>query len=231
MQRTFVLKQILLALLLSFLGTGCRSNLSSDSVRIHAQKSVDLIAWLDPTNLPEDLKNRDPFFQQMVCKELVARNEIAFLLSSFDTLKDSESRRWLVAGVLGNINDKRIYNAFAARLNDKEEEESYFIANYLAKRGDTNALAILNKHYYRYPIPSWQWSFTVELFGKYRYRPAVSNLVDSLNAASLNVSGAACNALHQIFPDSPRSFKGPTEAEKYFTARLAENARTPVQAD
>jgi hypothetical protein len=231
MRRTFALDQILLALFLSFLGVGCRSNLSSDVAQIHAQKSVDLIAWLNPANLPQDLKERDPFFQQMVCKELVARHEINFLLSSFDTLKDSESRSWLVAGVLGNINDHRISHALAVRLSDKEDEESYFIANYLAERGNTNALAILNKHYYQYPVPSWQWSVTVELFGKYRYQPAVSNLIDSLDAASLNVSGAACNALHQIFPDSPRNFIGPTEAEKYFTTRLAENARTPAQAN
>lgn len=231
MQRTFALKQILVALFLSFLGIGCRSNLTSDAARIHTQKSVDLIAWLDPTNLPEDLKSRDPFFQQTVCKELVARHEIDFLLNSFDTSKDSESRSWLVGGVLGNINDKRIYDAFAARLNDKEEEESYLIANYLAERGNTKALAVLNKHYYQYPISSWEWSSTVELFGKYQYRPAVSNLIDSLDAASLNVSGAACDALRQIFPGSPRSFRGPTEAEQYFIIRLNENVRTPAHAN
>ena len=214
------IKQIILAILIGLSGTACRTSQPSDAARIHAQKSSELVAWLNPKLLPEDLKDRDPFFFQAVCDELVARREVNFLLASLDTSTNEDARECLVSGVLYHIDDRRIYDNFANRLDDKEDEESYYIANYLAKRGNTAALATLNRHYFQYPVSSWQWSYTVELFGKYRYMPATTNLVESLDAAFLNLSGAACNALQEIFPDSPRHFRGPTEAKNYYSKRL-----------
>ena len=99
----------------------------------------------------------------------MARHEVDFLLASLDASNNEEVRKWLVSGVLYHIDDPRIYDAFTRRLNDKEDEESYYVANYLAKQGNTAALATLNRHYFQYPVSSWQWSYTVELFGKYRY--------------------------------------------------------------
>jgi len=214
------IKQIILAILIGLLGTACCTSQPSDAARIHAEKSSELVAWLNPKLLPEDLKDRDPFFFQTVCDELAARREVDFLLASLDTSTNDYFQEWLLSGVLCQINDRRIYDNFASRLDDKKDEESYYIADYLARRGNTAALATLNKHYFQYPVSSWQWSYTVELFGKYRYMPATTNLVESLNAASLNLSGAACNALQEIFPDSPRHFMGPTEAKSYYTKRL-----------
>ena len=213
-------KQIVPAILVGLFGMSCRTSQPSDEARIHTEQSSELVAWLNPKLLPEDLKDRDPFFFQAVCDELVARREVSFLLASLDTSTNENVRDWLVSGVLYYIDDRRIYDNFANRLDDKEDEESYYIANYLAKRGNTAALATLNRHYFQYPVSSWQWSYTVELLGKYRYMPATTNLVESLNAASLNLSGAACNALQEIFPDSPRHFTGPAEAKNYYTQRL-----------
>ncbi len=214
------IKQIILAILVGLLGTACRTSQPSDAARIHAQKSSELIAWLNWKRLPEDLKDRDPFFSAAICDELVARREVDFLLASLDASTNEDVREALVSRVLYQIDDRRIYDYFANRLDDKEDEESYYIANYLAKQGNPAALATLNRHYFRYPVSSWQWSYTAELFGKYRYMPATTNLVESLDAASLNLSGAACNALQEIYPDSPRHFTGPTEARNYYTKRL-----------
>lgn len=214
-------KQIILAILVTLLGMACRTNRLSDAARIHMQKSSELIAWLNWERLPKDLSDRDPFFYQTICDELVARCEADFLLASLDASNNEDFRKWLVSGVLYYIDDRRIYDAFAGRLDDKEEEESYYVAHYLAKRGNTAALATLNRHYFKYPVSSWQWSYTAELFGKYRYMPAASNLVESLDAASLNVSAAACNALREMFPDSPRYFSGPTEARAHYIERLS----------
>jgi len=213
-------KQIVPAILVGLFGMSCRTSQPSDEARIHTEQSSELVAWLNPKLLPEDLKDRDPFFFQAVCDELVARREVSFLLASLDTSTNENVRDWLVSGVLYYIDDRRIYDNFANRLDDKEDEESYYIANYLAKRGNTAALATLNRHYFQYPVSSWQWSYTVELLGKYRYMPATTNLVESLDAAFLNLSGAACNALQEIFPDSPRHFRGPTEAKNYYSKRL-----------
>jgi len=214
------IKQIILAILIGLLGTACRTSQPSDTARIHAQKSSELIAWLNPEWVPDNLKDRDVSFFQAVCDELVTRHEVDFLLASLDTSTNDYFQEWLLSGVLCQINDRKIYDNFASRLDDKEDEESYYIADYLARRGNTGALATLNRHYYRYPVSSWQWSYTVELLGKYRYKPATTNLVKSLDAASLNVSAAACNGLQDIFPDSPRHFSGPTEAKNYYLKRL-----------
>jgi hypothetical protein len=218
----FSVKQILLAILVSLIGVACRTSQPSDAARIHAQKSSELVAWLNWEQLPEDLKDRDPFFLEATCNELVARREVNFLLASLNTSNNEEVRKLLVSSVLYHIDDRRIYDAFTQRLNDKEDEESYYVANYLAKQGNTAALATLNNHYFQYPVSSWQWSYTVELFGKYKFMPATTNLVESLNAAFLNLSAAACNALQEIFPDSPRHFAGPTDARNYYIKRLNE---------
>lgn len=224
-------KQIILAILVGLMGTACRTSQPSDAAKFHAQKSSELVAWLNWELLPEDIKDRDEFVFQAICDELVARHEVDFLLASLDASNNEEVRKWLVSGVLYHIDDPRIYDAFTRRLNDKEDEESYYVANYLAKQGNTAALATLNRHYFQYPVSSWQWSYTVELFGKYRFMPATTNLVESLNAASLNLSVAACNALHEIFPDSPGHFSGPTEARNYYIKRLSEAPNKPDAAN
>ena len=215
-------KQIILVILVGLLGTACRTSQPSDAARIHAQKSSELVAWLNPELLPEDSKGGDPAFLQAICDELLARREVSFLLASLDISTNENVRESLVSGVLYQIDDRRIYDNFANRLDDKEDEESYYVANYLAKRGNTTALATLNRHYFQYPVSSLQWSYTAELFGKNRYMPAATNLVESLDAASLNLSSAACNALQEIFPDSPRHFTGPIEAKDYYIKRLSD---------
>lgn len=215
------LKQIILAALAGLMVTGCRTNQTSDAARIHIQKSSELVAWLDWERMPEDLKNRDPFFVEAICAELVARHEVDFLLTSLKT-SNQAVRENLVSHVLYCIDDRRVYDAFVQRLGDEEDEESYYVAFYLAKRGNIAALATLNRHYFQYPVSSLQWSCTAETFGKFRYAPAAKNLIESLDAASLNLSAAACNALQGIYPDSPKDFKGPSEAESYYSKRLSE---------
>jgi hypothetical protein len=210
------------AVFVAFLVTACRTTQTTDAARIHSQKSSELVIWLDWGQMPEDLKDRDPFFVEAICDELVARREVGFLLASLDASTNEDVRTCLVSCVLYHIDDARIYNAFAQRLTDKEDEESYYVASYLAKKGNTNALATLNRHYFQYPVSSWQWSYTVEIFGKFRYIPAATNLVESLDAASLNVSAAACNALHKFYPDSPSHFSGPAQAREYYIKRLGE---------
>jgi HEAT repeat protein len=147
---------------------------------------------------------------------------VDFLLTTFNTSTNVEVRRWLAMSVLGEIDDRRIYDDLTNHLTDNEDEESYYVAIYLASRGNKTALATLNRHYFNYPVSSVEWAYAAGLLGKYRYTPATTNLVDSLNAASLNLAAAACNSLQEIFPDSPRDFKGPGEAEAYFRKRLGE---------
>ena len=223
-------KQIILVILAGLMGTACRTRQTSDAARIHIQKSSELVDWLNWERMPEDLKDRDPFFLEAICDELVAWREVEFLLASLNASKKEDVREWLVSEVLYRIDDRRVYDVFAQRLGDKEDEESYFVTLYLAKRGNTAALATLNRHYFQYPVSSLQWSYTAKIFGKFRFMPAARKLVESLEAASLNLSAAARSALQEIFPDSPRHFSGPTEARNYYIKRLSETPNKALPA-
>src|ERR1700722_18850841 len=99
--------QIILAILAGLTATGCRTNLDPDVARIHTQKSPELVAWLGGERIPEDLKERDEFFEEAVCAELVDRNEVAFLLASLNTSKNEAARKHLISDVLYCINDRR----------------------------------------------------------------------------------------------------------------------------
>jgi hypothetical protein len=215
-------KQIVLAVLVGLVVTACRTTQTSDAARIRIQKSAVLVTWLDWEQMPEDLKSRDPFFTEAICDELVARREVDFLLASLNTTKNDDAGELLVSDVLYRIDDHKVFEAFARRLSDNEDRQSYYVALYLAERGDTVALETLNRHYFQYTVASFEWAHAAEAFGKFRYTPAARNLTESLDAASLNLSGATCNALQEIYPDSPRHFAGPTEARNYYIKRLSE---------
>jgi hypothetical protein len=191
-------------------------------VEIHAQKSSTLIAWLNEQQLPadENLTNQGDTFLPDICSELVARHQVDFLLDELNASNSPDADEWLVSSVLCSIDDRRIYNAFVPRLNDKEDRESFYIALYLAQRGNTSALATLNWHFYQYQVASYEWAAACDAFGKFKYMPAASNLVECLDTPFLNASAAACGALQKMYPGSPTRFYDPSEAEHYFKKRL-----------
>lgn len=144
--------------------------------------------------------------------ELVGRAPIDTLIDTVQHSADDAQRSTLLQ-VLYHLDDDRIAHAFRRCATPKVTEETYYCLNYLAKRGDATALQTLNEHYYSYPVSSVQWSFTVALFGKFRYRPATKNLLESVDAASLNVGFAAVEALQQIYPDAPTDFTSVEDAK------------------
>jgi hypothetical protein len=150
------------------------------------------------------------------CCILIERREAALLLKALDQAKESTTRIRLISLGLYQIQDDRITKVFRSRLKEREDEESYYLANYLAKLGDNKALDILNRHYGHYPVSSWQWATTVGLFGIHHYEPALQNLIKSLDAASLNVVEAAFGSLRAFFPEAPPKFDSIEDAKKYF---------------
>ena len=157
-------------------------------------------------------------YEHEIRRELARRRAVAPLLEAFESAVDPLRRRGVLLA-LYEIDDSRITAAFRARLSDDTSEEACYIANYLAKGGDADALAILNRNYRCYPVSSLQWSHTVRLFGKHRYRPAAANLIYSLDAAVFNVSAAAYESLREIFPGEHPRHGTIAQARTYF-ARL-----------
>lgn len=151
-----------------------------------------------------------------------------FLLSEFELTRNAEEKSGIIYA-LYKIDDPAVAAFFKRLVKESfdDGESLYYPLNYLAKRCDNGALRILSGngrgHYPGYP-GCLQWSTTVELFGKCRYRPAAPYLIDSLDAACLNIGVAADDSLRAIFPSSPTFDSAPKE-QAYFRRRAREGAR------
>jgi hypothetical protein len=130
-----------------------------------------------------------------------------------------QERVEIIARELWDVNDPRIERDFIKRLSAERTQEAYYVAQYLAKRGNLEALKILSENGAGYPISSWQWSYTLREFGRHHYEPAIPTLIDNLDAACLNVVDEACAALRLFYPDAPRSFSSQADVTAYFEMR------------
>lgn len=90
------------------------------------------------------------------------------------------------------------------RPNEADSEPRWYALQYLADLCDEPALHRLNgEQNFRegYPIGCMWWTSTIRTFGKCKYRPAIHHLIDSTNTmACLNISEAAIESLHELFP-------------------------------
>lgn len=198
---------------------------AAEPLRLHSRPTRELISWLYYPDAPKSVQDEFDLVPLRVCDELQTRN-VDRLLDALRSEKNPVIRQTLVTSVFYQMKHRRITETFSRLLSEKEDEESYYIANYLAKNGDERALATLNRHAWQYPVSSAQWACTLELFGKYLYRPAAATLLDSLDAASLNAVFAAEKALHRLYPDAPEGFSSLSAARQYFQSRVKGVAAT-----
>lgn len=152
-----------------------------------------------------------------------AGDKVDELLSQLSDAQDESARAHIIAFDLWNIDDPRIEKEFVKRLSPEQTEEAYYVAQYLAKKGNRKALEILNENHFSYPISSWQWSYTLKEFGRQKFTPAIPTLIYYLDAASLNVVDEAFEALLVFYPDSPTSFQSLEEMKTYFKKRYKES--------
>lgn len=139
--------------------------------------------------------------------------------------QDETERQRIVGSDLWDINDPRIALALKARLSNDKTEEALLTAWYLAKRGDRDALSILNQNYYEYPVSSYVWSYVIRVFPAQNYRPAIPKIIESLNCACLNDVAEADAALRIFYPGSPRfSISSLQEERDYFKKRWSQEA-------
>jgi hypothetical protein len=146
--------------------------------------------------------------------ELTERKDVKLMLEIFDHSKD-EGQKQVLMLALTNIDDENIYQELKVRMTQKTDRSMYYCIYYVAKRGDQQALKLLNDNYNKY-VSSWEWAEAVLLFGKYNYKPSIPNLIESLDAASLNLVGAAHNSLEKLFNGPHPDFKTIGETKLYF---------------
>lgn len=104
----------------------------------------------------------------------------------------------------------------------KDGEDLYWPVNYLAKIGDSTALKELSTGRYRNQ-GCMQYETSVELFGKWRYRPAIPYLAETaMHDYCGNIIDAAEKSLHAMYPDSPKHFDNLEGMQRYFCKRAQE---------
>jgi hypothetical protein len=101
----------------------------------------------------------------------------------------------------------------------KDGEDFYWPANYLAKKCDLAGLSELSKGRHRNQ-GCMQYQSTVRQFGQCRYRPAIPYLVgNAVFDFCGNITDAALDDLHNLYPDSPKDWKYLEDAQKYYCRR------------
>lgn len=148
-------------------------------------------------------------------------DKVGILLGRLAQSNDETERAEIVGTDLWDESDPRIEKAYVQRLSRGRTAEDLGVAWYLAKRGNRDAVRILNDNYYQYPVSSWGWSYAVDAFARQKYEPAIPNLIWSLRSASLNLGGAAYTALRVYYPDAPGDLPSPEAAYQYFKKRFA----------
>ena len=174
--------------------------------QIHPLTDEQLISCLrlEPKNCPLE----DGYWDLgMIEGELGDRNHPDLLIAAYDKSDDDDHRYHLVRA-LWQIDDPRVLTfmrsiAFEHLGHGMDSDETYFPLDYLAQHCDQRALARLNRHvnFKRYtPMACLYWAGTIRSFGQCNYREAAPNLVRSLDAACLNITGRAEEGLRKFFP-------------------------------
>ncbi|MHC5212613.1 MAG: hypothetical protein ACYTG2_18015 [Planctomycetota bacterium] len=148
------------------------------------------------------------------------REDCLLVLEAFERPVSAAQEEWIARAVAG-WSEPEVLGALKARALAGRSTTDWLCLDTLAARGDERALFLLNANFFRFGCSSVEWSDTIRHFGTFRYSPAVPNLIDALDAASLNVGGAALEALGRIFPGPHPELRQIATAQEYFT-RLAQ---------
>ena len=193
-----------------------------DAIHISACTDAQLVSLLTAKAIDSLVASRvHPDCVFTVMDSLTARRAVEILVATIDDPVDHSQEKYAILAAY-HLGDARVVAAMARHVTSETTAVAYYAANYLAKRGDRQALAVLSSNAGQYGISSAQWATTVRLFGKYKFMPAVPYLIDSLDAASMNVGAAAMESLLDIFPGPNPPEIGSVAWQEYFTGRYRE---------
>lgn len=188
-----------------------------ESARLSTYSTEELLAYLTLEYVNWHYTNVDKEeVDWTIVAELMKRPEdVPILVEAFAKPVDSLQQE-RVADVLRGFDEPAVLAAFERHPTDGHDRVTWYCLQYRAERGDMMALGILNDNYFDYPVASHEWAETAALFGDFGYEPAIPNLIKSLDAASLNLAGAARVSLEKLFPGPRPRFEGPGPAKRYF---------------
>ena len=182
--------------------------------RLHSYSSLQLIDLLSSESF--DSNPEWQAYVRPVESELVVRHPYGDLIQVFTRSFDFIQLSWIY-DVLRQLRGPRADSSLRPLASSANDHEStYYALKYFAEVCDSTALGILNRDYFGYGTSSLEWASTVKFFGKCRFASAVPNLIESLNAASGNLSEAAEVALLQMFPGGRTNFASPHEEMEWW---------------
>jgi len=176
----------------------------------HAEDVQRLIGQLScRSNLDES--------QRAKIRDELSRRRVAHLLIGSYANGDECQKLWIVQSLyLIRPRERAVSDFMRSLVTVKTDQETWFALEYLAQQGDKKALGQLAQNCYHYEIPSFTWGETLLLFGKHKYHPADSCLIESIGSAA---GEQALQALRMLFPGSPAGFRTDQEAREYFQRR------------
>jgi hypothetical protein len=143
-----------------------------------------------------------------IVDEIARRGKVPLLIAEYRNSGPDEQAA--IVAAMYNIRTpqvKKFMQEIAFRnLPDGQDVEPYFYPlAYLAHDCDARALARLNRRVNfdkSFPTGCILFAPLVQDFGKCNYRAAAPNLALALNAACLNITDAAYDALHKWYPQA-----------------------------
>lgn len=177
---------------------------------------------LDSKNCPLDYRDIG-----MIEGELGDRKHPDLLIAAYEKSDDDDHRYHLVRA-LYQIDDPKVLTfmrsiAFEHLGRGMDNSDSFFPLDNLAGHCDERALARLNRHANfkrEYPMNCMYWAGTLRSFGRCNYRAAAPNLVRSLDAVCLNITGEAEQALEKFFPGACQNMKSIEEEQRCYKKLL-----------
>jgi hypothetical protein len=156
-----------------------------------------------PTTCPIPNQDRDLGW---IAGTLGQRRHPDALISTYTTA--DQYQRYYLVRALSMINKPKVTEfmrsiAFVNLPEGQDNDDVFFPLDYLARHCDERALARLNRRVNfdnSFPMGCIYFAPTVAAFGRCNYRAAAPNLVLALNAACLNITGAAEEGLQKFFP-------------------------------
>jgi len=182
----------------------------------------ELIHLLDMECISELNQRENPRgLMPQVQEELVRRAPVRELLGKFER---SCCGWWqpYTFDVLKQIGGDKVDHGLKRLASRRPDQTSMLAVEYFAERGEKWALAILNDNFLSYPLSSMERAEIASLFGRQRYEPAAESLAQVLEAASLNLSGAAVESLIKIYPDGCGIMGSPHEAKECWVPFVAQ---------
>jgi len=185
-----------------------------------------LIDCLKPESKTCPLDDRDSL---LIEGELAERKNPDLLLAAYE--KADEDARYELVKVLYQIDDPKVL-AFMRSIayehlgRGMDDSGSFFPLDYLADHCDERALARLNRHVnfrHNAPMGCLYWAGTIKSFGRCNYRAAVPNLIRSLDAVCLNITGEAEQGLRKFFPGACQNMKSIPEEQQCYKKFLKDH--------